>query len=172
MRVTPWLAAALLLAACAPKPESPEQMAARLKAESDSARAAIEASNARFVQFVAAGKADSAAANYAEDAVMYPDHAPAVHGRAAIAKWFSDGLAGGTMTMSVKTISVEASGPIAIETGTNAYALVPKAPPGARSVVDTLNYVTTWRKIGGQWRISNDIAVSSRPAQPSPAKHH
>ncbi len=170
MRVTPWLAATLLLVACAPKPETPEQMAARLRAESDSARVAIEANDARFMHFVAAGKADSAASVYAEDAILYPEHLPPVHGRTAIAKWISDGLAGGAMTMAVQTASVEASGPIAIETGTNAWTLVPKTPAGAKPVVDTIKYVTTWRKIGGQWLITNDIGNSIMPAQPAPAK--
>ncbi len=170
MRVTPWIAAALLLAACAPKPETPEQMAARLKAESDSARVAIEANNARFANFVAAGQADSAASGYAEDAILFPEHMPPVHGRTAIAKWMSDGMAGGTMTMAVKTTSVEASGPIAIETGTNAITMVPKTPAGAKPVVDTIKYVTTWRKIGGQWLITNDIGNSIMPAEPAPAK--
>ncbi len=171
MRVTPWVAAAMLLAACAPKPETPEQMAARLKAESDSARAAIEAIDARFGQLAVAGKMDSAAAFYAEDAVMYPEHAPAARGRAAIAKLFSDMMASGTYTsVVVKTSSLEASGPIAIETGTNAYAMVPKTPAGAKPIVDTLQYVTTWRKVGGQWLISNDIGNSIIPAQPAPAK--
>ena len=45
MRIAPWAAAALLLAACAPKPETAEQTAARLRAESDSARTAIAAAN-------------------------------------------------------------------------------------------------------------------------------
>ncbi len=169
MRITPWFAATLLLAACAPKPETPEQMAARLKAESDSARVAIEANNARFAQLVIAGKVDSAALGYAEDAVMYPDRAPAVHGRAAIAKALGDMMAGGTLTsVVVKTISVEASGPIAIETGTNAWAMVPKTPAGAKPVVDTMKYVTTWRKVGSQWLITNDIANSA--IAPAPAK--
>ncbi len=168
MRVSPWFAAALLLAACAPKPETPEQMAARLKAESDSARVAIEANNARFAQFVVAGKVDSAAMGYAEDAVFYPDRGPAARGRAAIAKAMAAMLQEGTITsMVVKTISVEASGPLAVETGTNAWTMVPKTPAGAKPVVDTLKYVTTWRKVGGQWLITNDIANSA--IAPAPA---
>jgi hypothetical protein len=47
----------LALAACAPKPETPEQMATRMKAESDSARTAIEAAGARWNRYFNAGKA-------------------------------------------------------------------------------------------------------------------
>ena len=77
-------------------------------------------------------------------------------------------MAGTTWTMVVKTASVEASGSIAVETGTNASTMVPKSPADAKPVVDTMKYVTTWRKVGGQWLITNDIANSA--VAPAPAK--
>jgi gamma-glutamyl phosphate reductase len=58
----------LTLAACAPKPETPEQMAARIQAESDSARPALQAALDAFARHYAAGQADSVAMFYAEDA--------------------------------------------------------------------------------------------------------
>ena len=85
MTRVPLLTAALVaLAACAPKPETPEQAQARLRAESDSAKSAIEAAEARLGGYVAAGKADSAALVYAEDAVFYMGGSPAARGRGAI----------------------------------------------------------------------------------------
>jgi len=173
MRATPWFAAVLLLAACAPKPETPEQMAARMKAESDSARVAIETANAHFVRHIAAGRADSAALTYAEDAVYYPANAPAVRGRAAIASALKDMLAAGTWTLAPKTLTVEANSPLAIETGSATMAFVPgpKAPAGMNAAfTDTIKYVTTWRRLAGQWLVSNDISTSDRAAQPAPAK--
>ncbi len=169
MRRIALAAVAVLLAACAPKPETPEQTAARMKAEADTVRLAIDAQNARLVRFTAAGQADSTAAVYAEDAVFFGSNAPAVRGRAAIASMFRSMLATGTFAMTPKTLSVEANGPIAIETGSNVIAFTPgpKAPRGTTAYTDTIKYVTTWRNVGGQWLISNDIGTTDRPAQPA-----
>ena len=172
MRIAPWAAAALLLAACAPKPETPDQAAARMKAEADTARTAITAANALMSKYVAAGQMDSAATLYAEDAVLYPSNAPAARGRAAILATFKGMAAAGAWTVMPSTYSVEANGPIAIETGRGlvTYAPGPNAPPTMQTAfTDTMKYVTTWRKVGGKWMISNDIMNSDRAPQPAPA---
>jgi ketosteroid isomerase-like protein len=170
MRVAPWAAAALLLAACAPKPETAEQTAARLKAESDSARTDIEAANAAWARYVAAGHADSVGLLFAEDAVTQEAGKPAVRGRAAIVEDYRTSLANGTYAWTLTTGTVEASGPIAIETGRNivTYTPGPNAPATMRMAsTDTLKYVTTWRKVGGQWLVSNDVATTDRAPQPA-----
>ena len=67
------LAALGLLLACQAS-ETDEQMQARMQAESDSARAAIEAANQAFAQHFNAGHADSVGALYGTTAVpMAPD---------------------------------------------------------------------------------------------------
>jgi len=173
MRVTPLVAAALVLAACAPKPETPEQAAARMKAQADTARTAISAANARFSRYLAAGQMDSAALNYAEDAVFYPANMPAVRGQAAIRTLLRNWGAAGAWQVTPKTLSVEANGPLAIETGSAIIVFTPglNAPPEMKTAsTDTVKYVTTWRKTGGQWLISNDISTTDRAAQPAPAK--
>jgi ketosteroid isomerase-like protein len=172
MRIAPWAAAALVLAACAPKPETPEQTAARLKAESDSARVAIEAQDARIVKFIAAAEPDSVASIYAEDAVLYGKDMPATRGRAAIASQWRTWMAIGSYAYKVTIFSVEASGPIAIETGRSDVTFTPgpNAPRGTKAATFAVIYVTTWRKTGGQWLISRDIGTSDQPAQPTPAK--
>ena len=173
MRIAPWAAAAFLLAACAPKPETADQMAARLKAESDSARTSIATANDAWLRHVMAGHADSVGQFYAEDAVFYPAGEPAVRGRAAIVASFQKMLAAGTWAMTPTTLSVEASGPLAVETGRNIITFTPK--PSARAgtsaaSVDTIKYVTTWRKVGGHWLVSNDIGTTDRAPQPAPAR--
>jgi len=173
MRVTPLVAAALVLAACAPKPETPDQMAARMKAEADTARTAIVAANARMSKYVAAGQMDSVAMLYAEDAVFYPANMPAVRGRPAILALFKNWGAAGAWTLMVSPLTVEANGPLAIETGRGlmTFAPGPNAPAEMKAAfTDTMKYVTTWRKVGGTWLISNDITSSDRAAQPAPAK--
>jgi len=169
VRIVPWSAAAILLAACAPKPETPEQMAARLRAESDTARAAIEAQDARYVRFIAAAQADSAASIYAEDAVLYGRNMPAIRGRSAIATLWRTYLPTGSFGYNLTTYSVEASGPLAIETGRTILTFTPgpKAPRGTKASVDTFVYVTTWRKDAGRWLISNDIGTGDKSAPPT-----
>jgi uncharacterized protein (TIGR02246 family) len=171
MRVT-LLAAAIVLAACAPKPETPEQTAARLKAESDTARLAIEAQDARIVRFLAAAQADSVASVYAEDAVAYPTDGPPVRGRAALDSAFRTWMATFSLAYKVTVLSVEASGPIAIETGRTEATFTPgpKAPRGTKAATYAFNYITTWRKTGDRWLITRDIPTSDQPAQPAPAK--
>jgi len=164
----------LVLAACAPKAETPEQMAARLQAESDSARTAIEAANARFIRYFLAGKADSAAMNYAEDAVFMPANEPAARGRAAIQAKMAEWMGFGTWGFTATTTQVNASGPIAVEQGTYVWTLMPgpHAPPGMAAMFpDTGKYVTAWRKVNGNWVIFADISNSNR-AMPAPARRH
>lgn len=172
MTRSPWVAAALLaLAACAPKPETPEQMQARLRAESDSAKTAIEAAEARLAGYIAAGKADSAVLSYAEDAVFFMAGAPASRGRAAIQAGFQQLLGMGSWTITPTSGKVEASGPVAVETGTMVMTFTPgpHAPPGMAAMYpDTSNYLTAWRKVDGRWLITNDMSATTRA--PAPAK--
>jgi ketosteroid isomerase-like protein len=161
----------LALAACAPKPETPEQMAARMKTESDSARTAIEAANARFQRYFAAGKADSAAMNYAEDAVAMLSNEAVIKGRAAIQAKLAEWMGYGTWQMSVTTTRVDANGPLAVEQGTNMmnFKPGPHAPAGMAAMFpDTGKYVTAWKKVNGSWLIFADIGNTSR-AMPMPA---
>jgi ketosteroid isomerase-like protein len=163
--------AVLALAACAPKAETPEQMAGRMKAESDSARTAIEAANARFAHYFESGQADSAAMNYAEDATIMLPSEPPVQGRAAIRAKIAEFMDYGTWQFSVATTRVDASGPIAVEQGTYVEGLTPgpHAPPGIAAMFpDTGKYITVWKKVNGTWLIFADISNSNR-AMPAPA---
>jgi ketosteroid isomerase-like protein len=169
---TPWVVAALLaFAACAPKPETPDQMQARLRAESDSAKTAIDAADARIEAYVAAGKADSAALGYAEDAVVYMAGSPAAVGRAAIQAAFQQMLGMGSWRIAPSDTKVEASGPLAIETGTYVINFTPgpHAPAGMVAMYpDSGNFLASWRKVGGRWLITNDMTATTRA--PAPAK--
>jgi uncharacterized protein (TIGR02246 family) len=164
----------LALAACAPKPETPEQMAARMKAESDSARPAIQAVGAKWQRYFNAGLADSVAMLYAEDAALMAPNEPLVRGRTAIQAQVLKWLTLHT-TSTITTTQVDAYGPIAVEQGTFADALKPgqKAPAGLEaSVPDTGKYVTTYKKVNGKWLIFADISNSSRPMPAPAAKKH
>ena len=99
----------LALAACAPKPETPEQTAARIKAESDSARTAIEAVNTRAHRYFAAGNVDSLVIGYAEDVVVMMSNAPAVRGRPAIRAKLAEWMGYGTWEMTWAFINTPSS---------------------------------------------------------------
>lgn len=172
MRYSPWLVIALVLAACGPQPETAEQMAARLKAESDSARAAIEAQTARAARFIAEGQPDSLASVYTEDVVAYWMDYPATRGRAAIASKFRTFMATGSFVYKWTTLSFEASGSIAIQTSRTDVTFTPgpKAPRGTKAATFTFTGITTWRKIDGQWLGSREIPTKGEPGEPPPSR--
>jgi ketosteroid isomerase-like protein len=155
----------LALAACAPKPETREHAQARLRAESDSTKTAILAANARFAAHMALGKADSAALSYAENAVFFPTGAPAIRGRAAIRAIFQQMMEVGTWHIAVSDVKVEASGPLAVETGRYVTGLTPgpDAPAGVAAMFpDSGNFLSTWRKVNGRWLMITDMSATTR----------
>jgi len=161
----------LALAACAPRQETPEQMAARMKAESDSARPTLQAGLDAFARHYAAGQADSVAMFYAEDAEYLAPNQPTVHGRAAIQAQLAEWMSWGTYQVTFTTIRVVANGPLAV----HQYAYVenfkpgPHAPPGMTAATDTGKAMTAYRKVNGTWLAFMDMAgMSDRPV-PAPA---
>ena len=165
----------LALAACAPKQETPEQMAARMKAESDSAKAAIEALQGRFLQYVAAGKADSAASVYAEDAVFSYGNGPEAKGRQAIQTMLTQMFSYGTWQITGTTLRVDVNGPLAVEQGAYVenFKAGPHAPAGMQAAFpDTGQYLTELRKVNGAWLIAADFGNSGRAAPAPSAKKH
>lgn len=161
------LLALCALAACQ-KAETPEQRAARIAAASDSARTAIEAQNARFSRYVAAGQGDSVAMLYTEDGVAMPPNARAVDGRPAIAGLIN---AMGAMTLNLHTVKVWSDGVVAVEHGTFDWAAT---PPGMAAMSGTGKYIVFWKKVGGEWQLNRDIWNDDAPmvaaAAPAPAR--
>ena len=131
--------ALLALAACAPRPETPEQTAARMKAESDSVRPALQAALDRVARYIAAGRADSIAMFYAEDAVLMLANMPALKGRAAIQAYVAEEMSWGTMQATYATTRVDAYGPLAVQQYTYVVSFKPgpHAPPGMTAFSDT-----------------------------------
>jgi ketosteroid isomerase-like protein len=167
--------ALLALAACAPKPETPEQMAARMKVESDSAKIEIEAALAHIAQQFVAGNVDSVVMAYTEDAVVMEPNAPPVRGRAAIKALFAEALSWGKNELSTAVTRVDANGPLAVAQGTYFENLTPgpHAPPGiAASYPDTAKFVSAWKKVNGVWLIFADDASSNRAIPAPTARKH
>jgi uncharacterized protein (TIGR02246 family) len=126
-------------------------------AQSADARAAIDASNAKFSAAVAAGKAADIAALYAADAIALPPNSDVVRGQQAIQKYWQGTLDSGVKEIALTTTDLEVTGDMAVETGT---ATVKDA---AGKVLDRGKYLVVWKQAGGQWKLYRDIWNSSVP---------
>jgi ketosteroid isomerase-like protein len=120
------------------------------------AEAAIRAQETRWRDVVA--KRDTAAIRsfYTEDAVYAPDNAQmAYHGRDAVsARWAQEFQTPGfELERTAGTIEVASSGDLAQEIGTYVVRLIRDGKPYEGHG----NYLTAWRKDGGQWRVAGYI---------------
>ena len=107
----------------------------------------------------AAGKADSMAALYTEDAILGPPGVAPVHGRAAIRDYFVKDIvaSAGYVTHRAQGGSDGSSGDLAWDW--NTYTVTDKS--GA--TVDSGKYITVYAKRDGRWEISRDIWNSDTP---------
>lgn len=162
MRTTRFLlAVTAFAAACAPS-ETAEQRAARVQAETDSARTAIQAQTAAMQAHMNAAHWDSLGQFYAENAVSMPPNTPALTGRAAII----DGMKQMLGPMSNFQIhftpqNVSASGDVAVERGR--YHMTFNM--GRQAMADSGKYLTHWHKVDGRWLTMEEIFNSDVPAQ-------
>lgn len=166
MRLTRLIAAALVMTACQ-KAETAEQAAARMEQQSAAARTAIEAQNARYGAFMAAGQADSVASLHSEDSEILPPNEKAVSGRANIATYMAGGMSQGAFSLTLTSSAVMADGDNAFERGNYTFVFTPgpNAPKEMTAMSDTGKYIAHWRNQGGQWLIVHDIWNSDRAAQ-------
>ena len=147
--------------------ETLEETKARIKRESAEVRKVIESHNAHLERWYATGDIDSVVTVFAEDARQIPPNGATLVGREAIREFWKQAVTWGKWNFSLKTVSVEANGPIAVELGR--YALYfnpgPEAPPGITAIADTGNYVCQWRLDDGKWLIVIDIANRDQPLE-------
>lgn len=159
-RLAPLAAIGVLFACQATETE--DQMRARMQAESDSARAAIEAAAAAFSQHFNAGHADSAGAFYAPNAVLMPAGAPAVTGRdsivAALQGFFGMMPPGASFALEVQRVT--ANGPMAVDRG--AWTMTTPTPDG-EPMVARGKYLVHWRRIDGRWLMVENIWNDDAP---------
>ncbi len=145
------IAVVLAVAACA---QPPAQPAVDLAAEEQAIRDASMA----WLAAVQAKDFATAAANFAQDGMAFPEHKDPLTGPAAIqanseADWAQTPNA--SISWSVDRVMVSASGDLAVELGTFTLS--------NEGEVDTGKYVTAWRKIEGAWKVAADIGVSIVP---------
>lgn len=164
MKTRALLFATALLIGCKAA-ETPEQMATRQAAETDSARTAIAAGTAKWAAFATAGQPDSIAALYTTDGVMMPPDAPGATGHDSIlARLRPLIIPGATLTITGQNVSV--SGTLAVERGVYAYAIPAMGRTPAMNV--TGKYLAHWHKMDGHWMLAENTWNTDAPAPPAP----
>ena len=165
MRIRGIAVVAVLLAACKPAGETPEQANARMQAESDSARTASTASARRYEAAMVANNIDSVVALYASNALIMPPNMPMARGTDSIKQAFTGMMSAGPVTaFTVNPISVSASGDLAVEHGTWKWS----GRMNNAVVSDSGTYLIHWHRNGGNWKIMEHIWNSTNPPAPMP----
>jgi uncharacterized protein (TIGR02246 family) len=115
-------------------------------------KAAIEAVNAKWVEFYNKGDFGGVASLYTDDAVALPPGSSMVKGKVAIgAMW--KGLAEQVSEPKLTTLEVKRLGRFAVrEIGT--FSLKTK---GSAPTELTGKYVVVWEKVRGRWKLAADI---------------
>lgn len=162
------LFAVVALAACQ-KPETPEQAAARMTAESDSAKTAIEAANVRYSRYMAGNHADSVAMMFMDGGMLMPPNMAAVVGRDSIRAWMTRNAMPPGASITFHVVEVSANGPIAIERGTFDFSM----PAMGRTPASTSTgkYLAHWHKMGSEWMVAADMWNDDAPMAMAPASH-
>jgi len=127
-------------------------------------RASIEATNARFSEAMKRGDPEAVAQLFSEDGEAIPPGGKAFFsGRQGLRDYYA-GRMRGTRFLDVvlTTVSVEASGDLAWETGTNRLTVqAGDAPP----VTWTGRYLAVWkRQADGRWLIRVDAVIPDPPS--------
>jgi uncharacterized protein (TIGR02246 family) len=154
-----WMSILTLTLACAAP--APEQ-AASAAPDPAIVRQTIEAANARQVEAMGKGDAQTALANYADDAVFMNPGGPAAQGKAAVGAMFEGMLQQTTISdIRILTNDVVVSGDLAVESGAYRWTITPK---GGAAMPDSGKYMTVWRRqTDGNWLIIRDINNSDVP---------
>ena len=125
----------------------------------DSARTGIEEGNRLLIAAVQVGNGDRVATVFTDDATILPfRQAGLIVGRAAIAEYWGKRLATSRMLeFELRTLSVDASGNLAYEIGTNRI----RSQTGSfEPVTVTGRYLAVWRRgADGTWRIQADCPI-------------
>ena len=95
-----------------------------------------------------------------------PPNATLIKGRAAIEAFFKSEFSVGVSGLKLNPIESVISGNIAFEAGTSVITIGRRTAPtltGANSTTENGKYLTTFKRIGGDWKIAYDIFNSDQP---------
>ncbi|HEY2805009.1 MAG TPA: nuclear transport factor 2 family protein [Gemmatimonadales bacterium] len=174
MRTRYLAVAVLLLAACKPPAETDEAANARMSAEADSVKTGVTMMDNAFASAMVAGNVDGMVANYADNATVMPPNMGPIHGKVAIKAGFTAMVSQGKPSRFVLSPGeVSANGPMAVVRGR--YDWTGPGPNGVMAS-DSGSYLEHWHKMGGSWKLVDDIWASDLPPMPmapaAPAARH
>jgi ketosteroid isomerase-like protein len=148
-----------LIAACAQPPG--RDAAGNDPGEVAEVRAAIEAANAAFSRFLAAGQGDSLALEYTESGRWVSPGDPTLVGRAQIAAAIT-GYSEMQSRIDEMTIDeLNVSGWIAVERGSVKSSYIPRGD--SVRVHNSATYLIEWHKVDGRWLRANDFVALGTP---------
>jgi uncharacterized protein (TIGR02246 family) len=146
------------LAACAAAPPT-----ADLAAEEQ----AIRAISMRWLESERAGDAAAIAALFAQDGTLFRDATEPLVGTAAIQAFLTEDFArnmGHTVDWTVDRVEVAPAGDFAAEYGTWTES---GTDATGTTTEDHGRYMTTYRKVNGEWKIVADMSLSTKPEAPA-----
>ena len=146
----------LLFAGCTQAPPAPPAV------DQAALGAAVDSVTTAFFTAVAAKDSNAVASFYADDAHLLPANAPRADGREAIRSSWASFLAtpGLQLTGASNTKVVSEAGDLVIDVGT--YSMRWLDAKG-KEMGDTGKFVTTYKKMNGEWKIVVDTWNSDIP---------
>jgi ketosteroid isomerase-like protein len=140
-----------------------------LPAQSNAARAAIDAANARATAAFNRGDVPAFAKIYASDATILPPNMSAIHGQPSIADFWQGAYNSGVRNVRLTTTELHVNGSEATEVGT--ALLDVQSPQGTVVATDHGKYIVYWKRNSkGEWQWDRDIWNSDLPPmQPASA---
>lgn len=142
--------AAVALAACAPS----------MMVNQQTEEQAIRAMNREWMDAIASHDVDRIVAIHTPDAVLMVSNMPVVAGAPALRQSMREMLSAPGMNLAWVPGRIDVtSQTTATEVGT--YTMSWNGPTGR--VTDNGNYVTSWRKVDGAWRVEREAVVTTTP---------
>ena len=124
------------------------------------ARTAIEAENAKFMEAFKKGDSTGVAANYAQDGMVLPLNGEPVAKSSLATLW------GSFIRMGVKEVKLvvdDIAGNAEIISETGRYEIY----AAENKMIDKGKYVVVWKQENGVWKMYRDIFNTSMPAAPA-----
>ncbi|MEP7326267.1 MAG: nuclear transport factor 2 family protein [Gemmatimonadota bacterium] len=133
--------------------------ACQKKADTAAEETAIRAQDAAYNAAIAARNDSALAAIYADNGTMMPPNEKNVTGTSAIrAYWAMLWPMNASLSITPTTITVASSGDMATDVGAYTFSAGP--------MNDTGKYLVHWHKIGGAWKIVDDMWSSDNTPMP------
>jgi uncharacterized protein (TIGR02246 family) len=116
----------------------------------------ISKTNEAFMSAMANGDAAGVAAQYTDDAQLFPANADLVTGKQEIQKAMQGFIDSGVTGLNLESTEIKGIGEMAFEVGKYTLSV-------DEQVVDNGKYIVIWKKDGEQWKLHRDIFNSNMP---------